>query len=438
MFQRKLIVVLSGVALLALTAGSSQASLSRVEGMGLSSPLTSQFTDDYANIYYYPTSVVRQNNLVLAELGQNDPDGTVNPASFGNRSYTVIRNFPRLGVIAFQMKQSALNATTASSNLNNEQLDAIWGKGFANFDFAVRLDITNSYWEESNNAPSGFKARGIDAFSFDPYPFGGFFGEDLIVGSGIEINTWGISPSIALHMKNDDRLEGVVSYRRYTLNRSETPAPGEKWEDGGNASYAVGARAIMHRGGTHTWYPAAWYVNDDLSWTVTGVAPTARNADETYKNYGAGLSDNMRVNDNNLLLWGVVVSQAKHSYERTDNNDGVAAPGVTKTFEEKTTAVPLVFAAIETDATKWLKLRIGASRGHMMFKSDFSDFAATSNTEAIKSRTSEFNMSIGSGIRWNNLDIDMVINDQFPLTGGWIMSGNERAPFNRVSATYHF
>ena len=47
-------------------------------------------------------------------------------------------------------------------------------------------------------------------------------------------------------------------------------------------------------------------------------------------------------------------------------------------------------------------------------------------------------LSIGTGIRWNNLDIDMTLNDQFPLSGGYILSGNQAAPFNRVSATYHF
>jgi len=73
MFQRKLMAVLSLAAVVALT-GESQASLSRVEGMGLSVPTLSQFTDDYVNIYYYPASVVRQNNLVLAELG-NNPSG---------------------------------------------------------------------------------------------------------------------------------------------------------------------------------------------------------------------------------------------------------------------------------------------------------------------------------------------------------------------------
>ena len=436
MSQRKLIVSLTVAVLLALTAGVSQASVARVEGMGLNIPILSQFTDDYANIYWYPSSVVRQNNLVLAELG-NNPDGDVNPVSTFDQSYTVIRNFPRLGAIAFQMAQSQNDVLTASSNLNNEQLDLIWGRAFSSFDFAVRLDITNSSFEYSDNTPATFEAHGFDN-SFDPYPFGAAFFEDAIVGQDVEINTYGITPGIGLHFGEDDRFEAAVTYRRYTLSRTEGPAAGEEWEDGGNASYAVLARAIMHRGGTHTWYPAAWYVNDDLSWEVRGVTATPRSADETYRNYGAGISDNMRVNDNNLLLWGVSVFQSKHHYERTDANDGVPAPGDTRELIEKTTMLPLVFAAIETEATSWLKIRVGASRGHHMERNEFTDFDTPAFTSTEKTRLADFNLSLGTGIRFNNLDIDMTLNEQFPLSGGWVLSGNEATPFNRVSATYHF
>ncbi|TMQ61630.1 MAG: hypothetical protein E6K75_00940, partial [Candidatus Eisenbacteria bacterium] len=108
MSQRKLMAVLSLAAAVALTAGESQASKSRVESMSLTVPTLSQFTDDYVNIYYYPASVVRQNNLVLAELG-NNPTGAVDTGvfsastvTFDEQSYTVIRNFPRIGAIAFQ------------------------------------------------------------------------------------------------------------------------------------------------------------------------------------------------------------------------------------------------------------------------------------------------------------------------------------------------
>ena len=47
----------------------------------------SQLTDDYANIYAYPASVVRQNNLVLAEVGSN-PGGGVNSVNIDDQSFT--------------------------------------------------------------------------------------------------------------------------------------------------------------------------------------------------------------------------------------------------------------------------------------------------------------------------------------------------------------
>jgi hypothetical protein len=78
-------------------------------------------------------------------------------------------------------------------------------------------------------------------------------------------------------------------------------------------SYAVAARAILHQGDRGTWYPAFWYVNDDLSYEVTNNPATVgpRSADKKYKSMGAGISHNMRVNDNNLLIFGATVSQTE-------------------------------------------------------------------------------------------------------------------------------
>jgi hypothetical protein len=448
MFQRKLMAVLSLAAVVALTAGESQASLSRVEGMSLAVPTLSQFTDDYVNIYYYPASVVRQNNLVLAEMG-NNPSGLsdiniVSPSSvtFADQSFTVIRNFPRFGAVAFQMKQSALNQYLSTGNLNNEQLDAIWGKGFSKADFAVRLDITNSSFEETSN-PGGVatfnRVKGNGIAPFDPYPFGAAFTPDALVGTGVEMNTFGITPAITLHMSNDNRLEGAATYRKYSLDRTETTGgvQGEHFQDDGSASYAVNARAFVNQGDRHVWVPAAWYVNDDLSWKVENVpaAGDVRSADEKYKTYGVGIADNMRVNDNNLLLWGVVLGQTKHTFERSD---GFVAAGDQSKFEEKTSTLPLVFAAIETDATKWLKVRIGANRALVSDRTEDTVFGTPPTVTVDKTRTSAFNFNAGTGIRWNNLDVDMTLNEKFPLTGGYILSGDRSTPFTRVSATYHY
>ena len=442
MFQRKLMTVLSLAAVIALTAGESQASLSRVEGMSLAVPQLSQFTDDYVNIYYYPASVVRQNNLVLAELGNNPSGlsdvsvGLPSSVTFGDQSFTVIRNFPRFGAIAFQMKQSALNSFNTSSNLNNEQLDAIWGKGFSKLDFAVRVDITNSNAETTTGA-AVVKSRGIDNLAgFTPFP--GVLDANQIVGGGIELNTFGITPAITLHMSNDNRFEGAVTYRKYSLDRSSTAAGNEHWQDDGSASYVLNGRMFMNRGDRHVVVPAAWYVNDDLGWRVDnfgGVAGATRSAKETYRQYGIGISDNMRVNDNNLLLWGVTVAQAKHHFTRSD---AAIVAGETQELTEKTTAIPTVFAGLETDATKWLKIRLGANRTLVSDHTETVAFGPPNVTTTDKDRTSAFNFNAGTGIRWNNLDVDMTLNEKFPLSGGYVLSGDRSTPFTRVSATYHF
>jgi hypothetical protein len=440
MFQRKLIAGLSVIAVLALAAGTGNASLSRVEGMGLGMPQLSQFTDDYQNIYMYPSSVVRQNNLVIAELGSN-PSESEDAFTPEDQSFTLIKNFQNLGVIAIQMKQSSLNLYNGSSNSNNEWWDLIWGKAFTKMDFAVRFDMGNSYYEDEFNfgTPGTYSNRGIST-SFDPSPFGLPLDHNIVLDN-LEINTYGITPSVSLHMENDNRLDIAATYRRYTFNRMEggafyAPTP-ESFEDGGNASYSAAARYFMNKSDVSQWYVAGWYVNDDLSWKSTNLFATTRSADETYKGFGVGISNNMRVNDNNLLLWGLGAWQMKHNYERTDNNDAVASTE-TKTIEEKFTTLPVLFAAVETQALSWLKVRIGATNMVNHAREEFADFDSPTGTETEKFRFTDFNLSLGTGLRWNNLDVDMTLNEEFPFTGGNFLSGSEQAAFTRASATYHF
>jgi hypothetical protein len=241
MVQRKLIAVLGVVALLASMAGVSEASLSRVEGLGLASvPYLSQFTDDYVNIFPYPTSVVRQNNLVLMEVGHN-PDGEVNSVdSESDQSFTMIKNF-NFGAIAFQMEQSDLNSSFPT-NLNNQNLDLIWGKGFDNMALAVRLDYTNSSYELTDSGDNSVDYKGLSFFTFPPYPFLGVF-PDAIAGTGVELNSWGVTPAIALHLSNDNRIEGAVTIRNYNLERSSVTAyESGSWNNAASRSPASTSR----------------------------------------------------------------------------------------------------------------------------------------------------------------------------------------------------
>jgi hypothetical protein len=460
MFQRKLIAVLGVAVLLAFTAGTSFASVARVQSMDLDSPYASQFTDDYVNIYMFPTSVVRQNNLVLAELGETD--GSVDPVSYGDRSMTLVKMFPKFGAIAFDMRQSLrTNDSELAGSSNSQLLDIIWGKAFTKMDLAARFQLGNSSLEYSDNTTggtginyedhgAGFLGVGFNIAgwpnAFDPYPFDPAIPGAATAG-GVELNYWGVTPAIAFHFQNEGRLEGAVTFGEYSIDRKITgpaatpPAGNETWQDAGNLSYSINVRGVFPHGDKDTWYPAAWYVNNDLGYDVTnygGVAGQDRNVDETYKNWGIGVSNNMKVNDNNLLLFGIAVSTWEHEYTRTDNNAGGAA-GDVKTYDEKDKFLPAFFASLETQATSWLTLRMGANQNWDTFEVDQTDFATpTSGSNSATLKASSFDMRFGAGIKWNNLDIDMTMNNVFPFTGGWILSGDPASPFTHVSATYHF
>jgi hypothetical protein len=306
-------------------------------------------------------------------------------------------------------------------------------------DLAVRFDLTRSSWEYEDTADDTADFSGLSFIGIgNAYPFG-FIAPDIITDFGVELNSWGVTPAIALHLANDNRVEAALTLRNYSLDRSGTVGgvDTETWEDEGNLSYSLLVRGVLNQGDRATWFPAAWYVNDDLSYTVSnlGVGIEDRQVDETYRNFGVGISHNMRVNDNNLLLFGAAFAQAKHTYERGDNNDGVLNAEL-QDFEEKITFMPVFFAGLETDATNWLKVRLGATNAITRTRDELATFAGDSSTE--KFSFSDFEFNIGAGLRWNNLDIDVTVNESFPLSGGWVLSGDEETPFTRASATYHY
>jgi hypothetical protein len=119
------------------------------------------------------------------------------------------------------MKENALNSAF-SNYLTNVQMDLIWGMGLSKIDIAVRLDVTNSSIENDTSVgPAHNEARGDGFVPGDPYPFGALFVANRIVNSGVEINTFGVTPAIALHMSNDNRLR--ARSRSATIRSTATP-----------------------------------------------------------------------------------------------------------------------------------------------------------------------------------------------------------------------
>jgi hypothetical protein len=79
---------------------------------------------------------------------------------------------------------------------------------------------------------------------------------------------------------------------------------------------------------------------------------------------------------------------------------------------------------------------MGATQSLENFETETTAYDGTSLK--IKTHESSFDFNLGAGIRWNNLDFDLTLNEAFPMSGGWILSGDEATPATRASATYHF
>src|SRR5262245_19143761 len=76
---------------------------------------------------------------------------------------------------------------------------------------------------------------------------------------------------------------------------------------------------------------------------------------------------------------------------------------------------PTLFGALEWDLKPWLTGRVGAQQA-MRMTSDGTDNDITD---------SDFRYGLGVGIHMNDFDLDASLNQNFPFTGGYFLTGQE-------------
>lgn len=201
------------------------------------------------------------------------------------------------------------------------------------------------------------------------------------------------------------------------------------------------------------------FVTDTLDWKDT--------------NYGAkgtmllfGLGANLKVNENNLLVFAVepygyykleqsdpatgFVRQDQYSYPYTDDP---YSWGVT--HENTSTVLPVFHLALESDVRDWLTFRIGAEKGFYKdeYKTSYkSQYAVEpvgqegNNTETYTETDTNvgswFDYWMGLGFHVGDFDIDAVVNNNLPFRVGYWLTGYtnnyDGPPVYMLSAAYHF
>jgi hypothetical protein len=361
-------------------------------------------------------------NLIYGGLGNNGSFGT---ATSDRSMGAVLGNLweGRLGTWAIHLREQTpqLGQGDAASppapgfvnphdpNVHtSESFDIMWGKKFGTTSFGLRLNRSNTTAEgDLYNIGLGSlsKIETDDPF-FDP---------------NTARNIMGVGAGAAFELSPTSTAEFNVLWqnRDFKLTDSLGTVLGE---DDGATAYQVAARAMWQWQPNVLVVPVFKWSTYDLS-NKFGTPLVA--TESSVSQWQAGIAGNWTLGSNDLFVLGATFAQNKF-----DNFGNLV--------EVTETHFPQVFAALETHVNNMLTLRFGATKG-VFSKIEVKDGEDTASPGTFEIRASDFEMRLGVGVKVGALQLDAVLNNNYPFNGPFLFTGNSTAGvFPHVTATYGF
>lgn len=392
MFRRSvfLVVCLAAVVLF-VSATESNASPARVAGLNLMGP-GSGFVRDYVNTYNYPVAINRYPNMMWAHLGQSRGGFEAGHRVMG--MFHEIGEDGEYGIFGVTLREDSpvdpLLMYLDYYGASHQQFDLMYGRDMEQVSFGLRFDMAYSSYEDvdgNTTAPHGFPI-GLDGW----------------------VNTWAIGAGVDVDINEDAMLEVGGEFRKYTFKSDEA----SEIEDDGSISFRANARVFWERAENKTLIPM-------VSFNRTQIGEEDAYKD-TWTDFIAGAACNHVVNGDDLLIYGAAFRLESRKIEN----------GVVYT-DESGRSVPVLFMGLEHRFRDWLVGRGGASQA-MVTDKDKTDEAGDE-----KDTYSDFNFALGIGMEFSNFTIDATLNQNYPFTGFWFVSGEETDDlFGMVSFTYTY
>lgn len=410
------ILVLGAALALALPAVAS-AQMSRVEGMALQG----DFIKDWSGIFTYTSSVANVGNLVYGELGNVSSP----PVTFDRSVGAVIGNLweGRLGTWAIHLREQTPNlgqgnAASGSgpgafggdpNTHTSESFDIMWGKKFGTTSFGLRVNRSNGkVLQEIGGVTSKLEA---DFTLADP---------------NLSRNVLGLGAGIGFELSPTANVEVGLLYQNRTW---KLDVPGGIAEQDGGSAYQVAGRAMWQWQPNIMVVPVVKYYNFDLGEKSTPTGGPTTAFDNSRKGWQIGTAGNWTLGSNDLFVLGVNVAQNKLKQQ-----EDLFGLGFGDTLEVTESFTPQLFAALETHVNSWLTLRFGANKGaweKLKIKQN--------NGDLLEFTSSTFNMNLGAGLKFGNLQLDAILDDRFPNHLPYFISGDTTSDmFAKVTATYPF
>ncbi|MEP7027364.1 MAG: hypothetical protein ABI960_02105 [Candidatus Eisenbacteria bacterium] len=429
-------------ALVTLVPAAAFASDARVQSLGLQG----DYIQDYTNVYAYPSSIVRYQNLVYGNLGNKDVSGGDLPDFQDNAGSNALDNSGRsMGVyhtmqwlpgtwgIQINENRNAISQAYGPSSFDrnrNEGVTLLWGSklGGGSVGFAVdkasstvksgTTTVSPYTWSPASLTISGNNARQV------------MNAVNASLGAE-DRNSWGAAGGLSFNWNAYGREHTgdiAVHYRNNTLKVEDTSTQ-QLLEDNGNTDFSVNARVQMAVSDNSYLTPVFnWYTMDRGSKFTDGVTPANNtNYDNSVKGLQFGVAESWVMRESDLLVLGVSLNHESVDY---------ADPGVAgDPFKVTYNTTPSVFGALEVHPASWFHVRMGAGKpvwSKLEIENKTTNVVATVKDSPIQ-------YALGAGFRLGNrLDIDATLNQDFAFTGAWFGSGKSEVPFSNLSMTYRF
>ena len=417
--------------LLLMTPALALASTARLEGLGV----MPDFVEDYANIFDYPVSICRYPAVVIGELGYEGAWGRGFGATMG------LGKDNAYGVFGIMLREHGDFAGASGSGAT--QFDLLWGMNFGKASFGVRFDRVNSEYQETMDGV-GVKWSPLELV------YGG-------MGLGGESwNTMGMRISAGMEVREADKVEATFEYRTLDFSIEEIGAGAdESIEDQGNPSMGFWGRGFFAMAENITLVPMVGYNKYDYSWEFIDDATSGDDdmSDQTITNMRAALG--MKVDVGSFFMLGLGFSQWKADVE---NSFVAPAPDDFETMEFTSTSMPFFFGCFEADLKDWLTIRFGAKKHLVNEEVTVEEVDGTKWEFTAKNGNlpywvrdglaadgiyipvfeEPFTFSMGVGFKFNDIEIDATVNEDYPFTGMYWLSGVEESPFGKISVTYYY
>jgi hypothetical protein len=373
------------------SATESNASPARVAGLNLMGPSTG-FVRDYVNVYPYPVAINRYPNMMWANLGHQSSGFEAAHRVMG--MYHEIGEDGMHGILGVTLREDSpvdpLLSYLGYYGASHQQFDLMYGRDMEKASFALRFDMARSSFEDEDG-----NTRAPD---------------ESVIGIGGHVNTWGIGAGVDVDINEDAMLEIGAEVRQYTF---EDEATGLK--DDGSISFAANARVFYERTENKTMIPLV-----SFNFTKIGEENGETVTDEWMDFFG-GVACNQVVNGDDLLIYGAAF---RFQSMKTENS-------VTE-VDESSRSIPVLFMAVEHKFRDWLVGRGGASQAMAWDKDNAED---NEQTEMF----SDFSFALGIALEFSNFTIDATLNQNYPFTGFWFVSGEPTNDlFGEISFTYTY